>query len=877
MIYSEIIIPDLGLYSHLPKERVPIQQVGKNIYRVGLSSCENMTLSLKRGALSKVPGIANFTNAATGSTDSVRGISALGRYARPQNFESSNSQFLQVDASTDDAQSSGPSTFATNGNKLRVGNSGGTISDSISITATADDCYTNSSTLFNNLSYLWGGLDFDWGIRFQNVAIPNATVLSDARLYFYRGSWSSSITYGNLYGEDEDTSAAWTNRANFVGRTRTTASTSIGGTNSGNWIYFDVTAIVQEIIDRVGWVSGNDMTFIFDATSISDTGSLFSSNWLGLGARDPFLTYDGGTNVSYETGLRFDGITGLTKQVSKITSAKIKMRRDWKSTGTPNIRIYGEDTDTAATYSNRADWDGRTQTTAYVDWAPDTDEETGWIYSPELKDIVQEIIDRAAWDEATMAFMFTDNSSSADTLLAIRSYDYTGNADGAYLELHTDLEILTSPTYFMYVDGGTEGEVWKLDSNKDVSNVSQVAETYANAYRTQFGRFMQFGNDMLFTDDGKSDPQIWDSSTTPTVLIDLHTTAKGRYLNNFKRRTWLWYVVYGGTIYPSEGLYSAVGDATTFDTTNNTLPLSGSDAVTFAINRTEDIQVVFKEGSCYRIVDRQTAASDFQPILISDADGSLGANVVSDGNRLYGINEKGIFQYPVGGTHTGFRYIHVPIMDEFERITIDKMGLVYFEHWPKYKQIYINYPDEGSEYNSNCLVYNYELDQWESKTDIYASNVMYHCFNVAPSYSDIMLMGREDGHLKYVTGDDDAGNPFSCGFETGGLHLRNPDNASLIPRTLLEIEPVTNYNGSYTINFQVKGYDRPGDESTSSWSSVSTHKSDEAGTNKEIIEPELEKNEYLFHRIKVYNELADERIEIQALRLVWEIREDLVK
>jgi hypothetical protein len=539
--------------------------------------------------------------------------------------------------------------------------------------------------------------------------------------------------------------------------------------------------------------------------------------------------------------------------------------------GTPNIRIKAEDGDTATTFSNRADFDGRTLTTAYVDWSPATEDmtENEWIYSPDIKAVVQEVVDRASWDEATLALFLSDNSSSDDTALNIRSYDYSGNADGPHIEIETEVDLATSPTFFMYVDGGTEGEIHKLDENKAPSDVTQVAETHANRYRTQFGRFLQFGNDMLFTDDGKSDVQVWDVSTGPSKFIDSQATIKARYIEEFKSRLFLAFCVEtsGPTVYSNRLYYSDIADATSI-TKYIALPLEDTRP-TGLKKLTQDDLMVFKESATIRVVDRQTSASDFQAFVISTEDGLLTGNVTSDGARLYGGNSKGIFQWPVQGYPNGFRYIQTPIQDMWDNISIDKIGLVWFCHWPKYKQILVNMPSTYSEYNNICAVFNYELDLWENVSGFWAGNTMEHAYDITPNYDSIIIFGKEKGFLKYITGDDFNSVDFSGYFETGALYLRD-QQGKLISRTLKSIEPISNYDGSMTLNFSYVGYDRPSEfnRTTSAWSSIYSHSSDPRGGNAEIIniDPDQEKK---YHVLRVKGPLKDEVFEVQALKLTW--------
>lgn len=102
--------------------------------------------------------------------------------------------------------------------------------------------------------------------RFSGVTIPNGAVINSAKLTFFFSGGSSNSINVNIYGIAED------NTANFSsdprGRTRTTALK--------NWIYTfpgginfsfdtaDFANVLQEIVNRAGWASGNAFALRID-------------------------------------------------------------------------------------------------------------------------------------------------------------------------------------------------------------------------------------------------------------------------------------------------------------------------------------------------------------------------------------------------------------------------------------------------------------------------------------------------------------------------------------------------------------------------------------------------------------------------------------
>ncbi len=149
----------------------------------------------------------------------------------------------------------------------------------------------NSTNLqiINNGSY-----DQLVGIRFQNINIPQGTTILSASIQFTVAGTSSGTTSVTIRGQDEDDAPTFTtSNKNISDRTRTTASvawTSIPAWNTvgqagANQRTPDFTNIVQEIVDRGGWSSGNSMVFI-----INDSGSRIAESYDNAPTKAPLLT-----------------------------------------------------------------------------------------------------------------------------------------------------------------------------------------------------------------------------------------------------------------------------------------------------------------------------------------------------------------------------------------------------------------------------------------------------------------------------------------------------------------------------------------------------------------------------------------------------------
>ena len=152
------------------------------------------------------------------------------------------------------------------------------------IVSGADDLWTISpdhSTLFSASSNLFGlqnyslGRYYNLGFRFQGVALPQGCNIDLASLKIYVNYVSASPYYieANVYADDVDDAPAFSTGSMVRDITKTTAYAYFNPTSTGLKT-IDVTDIVQEIVDRGGWSSGNDMRFgIFCTAASSPPGT----------------------------------------------------------------------------------------------------------------------------------------------------------------------------------------------------------------------------------------------------------------------------------------------------------------------------------------------------------------------------------------------------------------------------------------------------------------------------------------------------------------------------------------------------------------------------------------------------------------------------
>ncbi len=135
-----------------------------------------------------------------------------------------------------------------------------------------------------------GGNDKHSGLRFTNIIVNQGAYVSLVELKIYAFNiWNSPRIRISVV--DEDDAAAFTTSNLPINSTKSTAYTDYDfapdstGENTGLATYFtfDITSAVQEIINRVGWVSGNAIAITIDPTTSGNTYLALSDSTSGVG------------------------------------------------------------------------------------------------------------------------------------------------------------------------------------------------------------------------------------------------------------------------------------------------------------------------------------------------------------------------------------------------------------------------------------------------------------------------------------------------------------------------------------------------------------------------------------------------------------------
>ncbi len=199
--------------------------------------------------------------------------------------------------------------------KYLVKNKGGPFTQRIVylINAGVDDVFADDGVG----SLTTGGLTADMaqdasiGLRFTSVNIPQGAKISSARLWLIPEDASVTIepAWIEIYGEADDNAPAYSTYANFSARTLTGAKVD-KDMNGVAWPaadehtinFADMSEIVQEIVDRSGWASGNALAIrITDNTfGATDTRSVHMSESISTAWQLEIEFLD---NISYTTSV----------------------------------------------------------------------------------------------------------------------------------------------------------------------------------------------------------------------------------------------------------------------------------------------------------------------------------------------------------------------------------------------------------------------------------------------------------------------------------------------------------------------------------------------------------------------------------------------
>lgn len=283
------------------------------------------------------------------------------------------------------------------------------------------------------------------GMMFDNITIAQGTLICPTTYIEFQADESNSeVTTINIFGQDiDDAPNLGAGAGNLSTRTLTSASvtwSNVPAWTTGNTYQTpSIQTIIQEIINRPGWNSNNEVVMLVSGQGGSrvaeshngnsgaapilhieynagsgcgspsvesvqinnnndDSEENASTASVDRGSSDLELVHENGT--AQLIGLRFNSIAVPNGAI--ITSASIRFTADEADADSTNTSIFGELNATPLTFSGANNISGRTRTSAATPW----DNIPTWSVvgesdanqtTPDLTAVVQEIVDLGAW------------------------------------------------------------------------------------------------------------------------------------------------------------------------------------------------------------------------------------------------------------------------------------------------------------------------------------------------------------------------------------------------------------------------------------------------------------------------------------------------
>ncbi|MBT8144227.1 MAG: LamG domain-containing protein, partial [Gammaproteobacteria bacterium] len=318
------------------------------------------------------------------------------------------------------------------------------------------------------------------GIRFINVNVPQGEIINNAYIQFQVDELDSGAASLTIEAEAVDDAAQFTT-ANYdiTSRPRTTASVlwtppvwTTVGERGPDQRTVDMSPVIQEIVNRPGWSSGNSIVIIISGggtrtaeayegdpvgapelhidygggggggpptifevpitTGSDDAEERVSNGNVNNNSSDLELSTDGSNNQL--VGMRFTSVT--IPNGSTISSAYIQFQVDETNSGATSVNIRGQAIDDAPTFTTgNSNISSRSRTSATVPWAlvpwttvgeAGSDQQT-----PNIATVIQEIIDRPGWASGNDLVIIITGSGERT------AESYNGDSSGAAL-LHIE-------------------------------------------------------------------------------------------------------------------------------------------------------------------------------------------------------------------------------------------------------------------------------------------------------------------------------------------------------------------------------------------------------------------------------------------------------
>nr|WP_241664418.1 PilC/PilY family type IV pilus protein [Ningiella ruwaisensis] len=371
------------------------------------------------------------------------------------------------------------------------------------------------------------------GLHFDEVSIPQGAVVTKAFIRFTSATMNSTDSKLTIFAEKTGNASSFENDyENISDRTRTFNSRVW---ESGNQfpvsdetiLSADFTNVIQEIVDQSDWCGGNSLNIIIKGESVSGSSNRRAYTADKGDSRSPqlVLSYDESsatgcvsgtrnfavrsqadnaeenTKGEYQTGshlnfrrssnnyvgLRFQDIS--IPPGARISSARIKftsVNNYNHDDGRMRIRGVAQDNPSAFDESRKHQLRDKPKTGASV-WFEDFGEwkKNNEYYSPNIKDVVQEIINRPGWSQGNALMLVLDSFDNKD----IAAWTHKGS-EGRAVELEITFEGNATPGSSSTVRDYLISKVNELTTNGFTPIVDTLYEAalYYGGLQMDYGR-----------------------------------------------------------------------------------------------------------------------------------------------------------------------------------------------------------------------------------------------------------------------------------------------------------------------------------------------------------------------------------------------------
>ncbi len=277
------------------------------------------------------------------------------------------------------------------------------------------------------------------GIHFDNVQVPQGSVITEAYIVFRIAQELSTPASFTIKAQDADDPGPFsTTNGDISGRA--CISTTVAWNNVNNWDKLknnrkseDISSIVEDLVGRSGWVSGNDMVFIIGdpsdsgrrvayqaGTTVMVNGKTknagpklhieyteaLTGNYVSASNDDAEEDTDGVvqlTSPDLDLGEKKSGIIFQNVDVPAgriITNAYIEFTAEAWENDTTSLDIYGQASSSASSFDDTGNHNisNRDTTDNHVEWNSIGTWSIGQKYqTPDLSAVVQEIVGSAGW------------------------------------------------------------------------------------------------------------------------------------------------------------------------------------------------------------------------------------------------------------------------------------------------------------------------------------------------------------------------------------------------------------------------------------------------------------------------------------------------